>query len=105
MPQRLVAVVGGGALAPCRRHVLPQAAGGCQVLAPPLVVPAVTGATLPQAAVLESIAAGWCVGVLLDLQLAAGWEVGSDCRQGKKKIILQFASLLSESLKTKVFGP
>jgi len=25
------------ALAPCRRHVLPQAAGGCQVLAPPLV--------------------------------------------------------------------
>ena len=64
------------ALAPCRRHVLPQAAGGCQVLAPPLVVPAVTGATLPQAAVLESIAAGWCC-------WTSSWMggcVGSDCR-------------------------
>ena len=47
MPQRLVAVVGGGALAPCRRHVLPQAAGGCQVLAAPLVVPAVPAPRCP----------------------------------------------------------
>ena len=59
-------------------HVLPQAAGGCQVLAPPLVVPAGAGAT----GCLRPGEAANCTEVLPPAppDSESRGDVGSDCR-------------------------